>query len=138
MKEDIEEEEYIEYETALLAKKSGFQLPVSSKNKYFDNLGIIHDYSWFHPSQFTNYVDAVPQSVLQKWLRDEKDIHIGITIGGYVKSYHVFISGNNGNTIKQSGWIYNDYNDKNNIRNFPSYEIALESGILQTLKQLEK
>lgn len=71
------------FETSKLAKEKGLQLPVSSDNDYWAQNGLaIHPYSWFSPSDFINYIDALTQSQLQNWLWKKHKIWVEVTLWG--------------------------------------------------------
>ena len=66
----------ITFETAKLAKEKGFSLPISSDNKYFNDNGNVHIWGWFHPLELADPIDAVSQSLLQRWLREVHNIQV--------------------------------------------------------------
>jgi hypothetical protein len=122
-------EQLITFKTAKLAKEKGFQLPLSSDNNYFNNIGNIHPYSWFVDTELANYIDAVTQSLLQKWLREVHKFHINIISmkSGVTKvKYCVYITETRAN-----------YPQTPRKKGFKTYEEALEYGLFTTLNLVE-
>jgi hypothetical protein len=125
--EIINHECYVSLEVAKLLKEAGFDwkteyayvdelfCPMRSFSSNFNSWGIkIHE-----------FVSAPTLDVAQRWLREVKKIHIEITFGGK--------------------WIYTPYNLTNlecllsedefpEIRNYNTYEEALEAGIKKALE----
>ena len=124
-------EELITYETALLAKKKGFN--ISTRN-------FIADLSWNDKQiyscdevgypNFTNdmgsshgfgdIINVSSQSLLQKWLREKYDIHV-----------ETFFDETYSTTITKNGKWYNSAIDYN------TYEKALEKGLQEALKLIK-
>lgn len=105
-------EELVTLETAKLLKEKGFL-----QRKYFINVSTLHN--------CYKYLSVPPQSVVQRWLRETKDLHIEI-------SY-----------MYENYWIYDILTIPNHdlvglsdrpIIHYKSYEEALEAGIQETLK----
>lgn len=110
-------EKLISLETAKLAKEKGFWISICPFEWVTDS-GV--------PTKsggIENY-QLVPQSLLQKWLRDVKKQDIEITTAGLSGNYYCF--------VPQTGWGY--IYEGTNIKAFPSYEEALEAGLLESLK----
>ena len=105
-------EELVTLETAKLLKEKGFL-----QRKYFINVSTLHN--------CYKYLSVPPQSVVQRWLRETKDLHIEI-------SY-----------MYENYWIYDiltipnhdlvGLSDRPTIH-YKSYEEALEAGIQEALK----
>ncbi len=108
-------EECVTLETALLLKEKGFP-----QRKYLINVSTLH--------QGFKYLSIPPQSVVQKWLRETKNLHICIynTASGY--SYEIS-KADNGTTI-----VYCLPIGPNDGGKWDTYEEALEDGILKSLK----
>tara|TARA_R110001606_G_scaffold391495_1_gene559642 strand:+ start:65 stop:349 length:285 start_codon:yes stop_codon:yes gene_type:complete len=92
-------EQLITFETAKLAKEKGFEL-----------------------NGYTNDIEAPTQSLLQKWLREEHEIHLTVT------------------SISQESWQCHitkigDSLGKKYFEDFYNYEEALEKGLMEALKQ---
>lgn len=118
------EEKLISLETAKLAKEKGFDWPVRF---CYDKCEMLATYV---PGEDKNYnnsaycCNAAQQSLLQKWLRDVKKQDIEITTAGLSGNYYCF--------VPQTGWGY--IYEGSEIKEFPSYEEALEAGLLESLK----
>ena len=105
-------EELVTLETAKLLKEKGFL-----QRKYFINVSTLHN--------CYKYLSVPPQSVVQRWLRETKDLNIEI-------SY-----------MYENYWIYDILTIPNHdlvglsdrpIIHYKSYEEALEAGIQEALK----
>lgn len=122
-------DEIITFETAKLAKEKGFDEiceylwsgsgdePLFSEKIRNHNTGLNHNREWY--SQTT-------QSLLQKWLREEHNLHIGISVNqfGYGLMYSII----NTKDCKCVSDLKGGVNDKF------SYEEALEAGLIAALK----
>ena len=73
----------------------------------------------------TKTYSCIPLEFVAKWLRDEKNLWIEISKGGYEKSAHCFL----GDYI---------YEDATHIKEFNSYEEALSAGIDKAIEILKK
>lgn len=117
--------EYAKYTTAKLAKEKGFEPPVSSQYLYWDVLGrYIRPHEWYTIMQLPLILHAPTQAELQKWIRDEKEIHVEIY-----------------NNASGWGWILTKLNGTGikEIKDdlfFDSYEDALEDGLKQALNRI--
>jgi len=112
------EDQLITFETAKLAKEKGFN-ERTSKAFYYD--GIVTSYN----SQYADILIPWPiQSLLQKWLREVKDIHIVV---------YVFKPEDKN---KYCCDIVSDIFEENleDNQNFDSYEEALEQALYQALE----
>ena len=89
-------------------------LEESANGSYF--IGIVSD---------DDLINAPSLEEVAKWLRDEKNLWIEISKGGYEKSAHCFL----GDYI---------YEDATHIKEFNSYEEALSAGIDKAIKILKK
>lgn len=105
-------EELVTLEIAKLLKEKGFL-----QRKYLINVSTLHN--------CYKYLSVPPQSVVQKWLRETKNLHIEI-------SY-----------MYENYWIYDILTIPNHdlvglsdrpIIHYKSYEEALEAGIRESLK----
>jgi hypothetical protein len=136
------EESFITFKLAILAKKKGFneycrkeyvetlehtiemgrggdcnfpyQAPRLLNSGNFDEWDIVH-------------CKAPTQSVMQRWLRETHGLHISITLNqfGYGYMYSII-------DIKQANCIKYLTGGVNN--EFKTYELALEDGLLESLK----
>ena len=124
-------EQIISFETALLAKEKGFDLEVRSayiEDKLYLDKNAKGDYNnveWvrtWRRSPIDDTVSAPTQSLLQKWLRDEKDILIYVDPRSHhIFQYHIIIDGNE---IIGSERLNN-------------WEQTLEKGLQEALKLIE-
>ena len=122
------EEQLISFETAKLAKEKGFNIwQEKGFVKVVETGKIISEYWTDSMSDLVELICFQPtQSFLQKWLREEHNIHIQITT-------------DNGDDFD----IY--LNVINNLEGSPywtcfykTYEEALEDGLQEALKRLEQ
>jgi hypothetical protein len=129
-------DQLISYETAIIAKEKGFDIPIMQSGQVYctelkEIMTIVDSNAirnW-NDSKFTNICSAPTQSLLQKWLREEHDIHLMIEpifseLTRSIREFNVscYINGRE---------IDIDYN-------FKFYEQALEAGLLKALKLIEK
>lgn len=126
-------EEICTYEVAKLAKEKGFPQHIGNdayivENEYDDE----YEAGCCYPIQFIpDYlptVTAPTQSLLQRWLREEKGIHIAVfpnMANSFEFDYIVYVKGS-----KFWNPVYTAHND------FATYELALEDAIAYSLKNL--
>lgn len=122
-------EELISFETAKLAKEKGFD--VEGHQYYYDSPESVlwHSIKMEMHNKSEN-ISVETQSLLQKWLREEHDVHI------ILNPYREFIDG------EITGyWLGDIYTSKETLRednddNFSTYEEALEKGLIAALKCL--
>lgn len=120
-------EELVTLETAKLLKEKGFP-----QRKYLINVSTLHN--------CYKYLSVPPQSVVQRWLRENKNLHVLSTpkvvesynkIGEVVKTevefyyWDIYVVGSN----KHKHIIQNCFTNQ-----FNTYEEALEAGIREALK----
>ena len=139
----IIQEQLIDFNTAVLAKEKGFNIPLST---WYDEKGILIDEnSDYHMSYMydngglpysintLNIFIAPTQSVLQKWLREIHNCIIEITFYGYnitsVKDIKYEIE------IDYYGKDFNLTGDSSDYSSsdYDTYEEALEVGLFQAL-----
>ncbi len=104
-------EELVTLETAKILKRKGFQ-----QRKYLINISTLH-YCY-------KYLSVPPQSVAQKWLRENHSIHIAVDFNQYGRWYYRLYD------IKDYDFLSETEVDKI----YKSYEEALEAGIQEALK----
>ena len=123
----------ITFKTAKLAKEKGF----SPKTKKFYNTRIPEEsevvktfsmkmpWNTFSDNPYT--IAIVPQSLLQKWLREKHNLDANVITKhkDLGKFYGGFVDTNNGEINKSYG------------SNFRTYEEALEKGLKEGLKLIE-
>ena len=125
---------------ARMAKLVGFNLKTSSV--WLDETDYAHHYS-ATPLDWNRHEDMVSLptlSQLQKWLRDEHDIHVVITPEYYEDGFTW--------NMQVLWWLGEDYPDKyistyggtmsyGDTGQFDSYEHALENGLRLAIKRME-
>lgn len=114
------------YEAAKLAKKKGF----NEKCYHYYQKGILESDGCFN--RYNKGIDSIcsapTQSLLQRWLREEKGIHIAVfpnMANSFEFDYIVYIKGD-----KFWNPIYTAHND------FATYELALEDALKYALENL--
>lgn len=114
-------EEIVTFEIAKLAKGKGFPLRKVIKQ---DGRAFFYELPQSHPDWANCDAWYLPtQNLLQRWLREEKGIHIGIGTDGGNDWCYITVVIATGHT---------EYNT--NI--FPTYEQALEDGLKYALEKL--
>lgn len=128
------EEQLITYETAVLAKTKGFNVP--TRNVFLNNKIIIKNGYW--PEKHQSDISVVTQSKLQKWLREKKLIDVS---PGY--NYCKKVIGKYG-TLKESFYqcTITDIRNNNIISDTAGYgsktfEEALEKGLKYALNLIK-
>jgi hypothetical protein len=114
------EEQYIKLETAVFLKENGFEIEC---NKYHTNSNGIY----FSPTQ----------SLVQKWLRDVHNINIFMSFKPNIKKWD-YIPYNMDMNGKEYLHHNSNYLKINSDRRFDTYEEALESAIVESLKMIIK
>ena len=120
-------EEICTYEVAKLAKEKGFR--ERCIGHYYDDTKDLYCSSVPQCYNFGgNTSDAPTQSLLQRWLREKKNIHIAVFLNlrnSYKYDWIVYIKG-------KECWlpIYSALND------FDTYELALEDALKYSLENL--
>lgn len=131
------QEQIIKYETAVIAKEKGFDWKVSA---FIENTGPMSGNILHNDMVKENYNDfdfkfhedscvcsAPTQSLLQKWIRDVHNIYTTV-ISSYV----------NNELVKDAFLFENPHLKKvNQCKNYyPTYEEALEAGLIEALKMI--
>lgn len=123
------EDQLISFETAKLAKEKGFNLPCV--NWYnFSGLLIKGSATKQYPSndkRFPSY-SSPTQSLLQRWLRDSKNINIDI---------ETLAKGNEIIYSYDLVYVLETLHVKSNKSRFSSYEETLEDGLINALKLIK-
>lgn len=114
-------DELVTYEVAKLAREKGF----NEKCYHYYQKGVLESDECFnrYNKGVDNVCSAPTQSLLQRWLREEKGIHIGIGTDGGNDWCYITVVIATGHT---------EYNT--NI--FPTYELALEDALKYALENL--
>jgi hypothetical protein len=127
------EEEFITYETALLAKEKGFNLIVRA---YYHTNGELEDDDGTGDWNVHDTQSAPTQSLLQKWLREEHNLNIEITPCGYNHKDKHYSFRSLVRAITKTSNVHNN-GCKSDIEGdfyiFRSYEKALEAGLMAAL-----
>ena len=139
------EEQLVSFETAILAKKKKFDIPVKY-GVYGKKMKLSQNFGWEKNQklELTNWnaktkqkkgsqATSVPtQSLLQKWLREEKKIFVCTDISPISGNYEYFI-----HHILDHNMETNEFAPlikESNGYDFISYEDALEEGLKEALK----
>lgn len=126
----------VSFKVAELAKQKGFDIKIQQKNQVYDCfLGVIDknfisdDVQNWNDKKYADICSAPTQSLLQSWLRDKHNLNISIQLGYGIPNswWSYFIQ-----SIKDDSLIVNTENI------FYSYEEALEDGLYEALKIIEK
>lgn len=133
-------EQLIQYQTAILAKEKGFDIPVWD---FIDTYGDINSLMGYIGDSFQEKYDMAKefvdiylptQSLLQKWLREVHDIYIDILEYYDEKDLPLYDK----KFPKPIGFFCWDKYDDNfceeGAEKFKTYEEALEAGLFEALK----
>lgn len=73
-------EQLVSFETALIAKQRSFNIPVCHYSNLSEPDIVITagEFNWNYLAHGDTTVSRPTQSLLQKWLRDEMDVHVSI------------------------------------------------------------
>ena len=119
-------EEICTYELCKLAKEKGFNEYVEAF--YAEDCDTAHSQG---PEKWNEYKDryaAPTQSLLQRWLREEKSIHIKISVSVNDKHCFYWTLYNKGSDCwEDTGMCYCEYS---------TYELALEDALKYALEEL--
>ena len=124
-------EEICTYEVAKLAKEKGFNVQTFD---WYDYTGNYH--KGFIPHElhecprYKEYY-APSQSLLQRWMREEKNIHIEII--ATASGYYWCVNKTNGTSITDSDVLNRGTNEGGC---FDTYELALDDALKYTLENL--
>ncbi|MBO7342743.1 MAG: hypothetical protein J6U45_01720 [Alistipes sp.] len=126
-------EEIVTYDVAKLAKEKGYPQHIGDdayivENEYDDE----YEVGCCYPIQFIpDYlptITAPTQSLLQRWLREEKNVEIYVRhfeeTNKYPHHFGVIITDNKGDTLEIGGKM------------FDTYELALEDALKYALENL--
>jgi hypothetical protein len=144
-------ETLIGLETAKLAKEKGFDWNVTHA---YSKAGFNQVYNPAFPENMNDnqrvvisgvyknppYYSAPTQSLLQKWLREKHLVHIEVTFGKD-KEACWFVANSYSLVLPQDGdndTIYKSlYRPLFKAKEFPTYEEALEAGLIETLTNIK-
>lgn len=134
-------EQLISLDTARLAKEKGFNWEYFyhfnkegniSENSDIINIGCeggLETNLHLLNNDYAGIIIACPQSVLQKWLRDEHKIFVNVDFTIYVPNKPKFFATVSSLSSKNMGELLLD-----GFTLFDTYEQALEEGLQETLK----
>jgi hypothetical protein len=127
------QEDIIQFETAILAKTKGFDVPVLwSYGLIKETCSPTDDHSLFDINTQGMYGYSAPtQSLMQRWLREEHNIMIAVynNASGYLWN----MADTAGGTDR--GW--SDCNGPNESGVWNTYELALEAALLEGLSRIQ-
>lgn len=115
-------EERIKFETAQLAKEVGFNVPV---DKFYNMDGTLDSCGHEDWNSHFNAYSCPTQDLLQKWLRNEFKMHVGID---YDTDGWAFFYLSNLKYEENVNWS----------KNYESYELALEAGLIKILEIIKE
>ena len=127
-------EEICTYEVAKLAKEKGFKWKCRDYYNMYSELRV----NGIYAIEYTNsqiddgYMTAPTQSQLQKWLREEKKLHIEII--ATASGYYWVLNKTNGTSITDSD-VLDRWTNEDSGR-FDIYEQALEDALKYSLENL--
>ena len=136
-------EEIVTHKVAKLAKDKGFDWGClyhydckGSLHQHYaydaTNSGVgVDDLLMYHGHLYTSECLAPAQSLLQRWLREEKNIHIEII--ATASGYYWCVNKTNGTSITDSDVLNRGTNEGGC---FDTYELALEDALACSLKNL--
>jgi hypothetical protein len=127
-------DQIISFQTAILANENGFNIETREPDYMLDgNLSGKRGAS----IGCSKYIKSSTQSLLQKWLREVHNINIFMSFKPNIKKWD-FIP----YSMDMNGKEYIKYNSEytkiHNERRFDTYEEALELGLQEALKLIEK
>lgn len=131
-------EQLISLKTARLAKKQGFK----ERCYYFFNEGSGWKIQEDYMLRQDKTIEAPSQSLLQKWLREEKDILVEVTFSSRL-SRKLYEAAHEKPSLNFSWKIYTSIKDPSHFfpefwtdDTFETYEEALEKGLQEALKMV--
>ena len=125
-------DEICTYEVAKLAKEKGFRETVGW---YYNTNGLNllkRGCNGGNPNLINGLYSAPTQSLLQRWLREEKKLHIDIV--ATASGYCWVIDETNGTSITDSDVLNRFTNDDSG--RFDTYELSLEDALKYALENL--
>ena len=122
-------EKLIEFNTAKLAKKKGFDIFNNIYFQKFNNVEVYDEQGKLtkEPKQQGVFIHAPTQSLLAKWLREVHNIHVDVMSHNINDFWYNLQQFNN-----ESRLIY-----KTNLSNFNTYEKAYEHGLFEALNLIK-
>jgi len=129
-------EELITYETAVLAKEKGFDIPCSNGWSRCPNLDIL----LYNDAMVPHILEQPTQALLTKWLREKQNIDIIVQPERYSDGTNyctqaLMFDHKNGdsseNFVVDGTYLFNDNNE------YPTYELAVEKALYEGLKLIK-
>ena len=124
------EEQYVSFDTAKLLKEAGFNEPCRYS---YDNVG---GFRWFKIGEPTpkGWVPCPTQALAARWLREVHHLNIYACF-----DYVCFEDGERKWFFMRENTMLNDYTSVySSIISYDSYEQALEAGLQETVKLINK
>ena len=126
------EEQFVTFETAVLAKDKGFD---EICNDTYISIGILEKglrlgNKWKREYTFST---APTKSFLKDWLRIKKNLHVSVRCDHGKWYWHIFDSTINGGCLKS--WHYEGDDEK--TKKFTTYELAMEKALQAALKLIK-
>ena len=145
-------DDVVSYETAKLAKELGYEgyvgLGIGKKGWYYNHEGILNgdcteDLKLIVnavvaglPRPASRLISAPTQSVLQRWLRENHNIDVSVEYKPNIKKWDFFPNDMNMNGVAYCKCRHTYYR-ANPERRFDTYELALEAGLCEALKNIK-
>lgn len=133
-------EQLVNYKTAKLAKEKGFN--EICETAYGRNADSLYYGNCTHKNSENIFLSAPTQSLLQKWLREEKDVLVEVIFSNRL-SRKLYEAAHEKPSLNFSWKIYTSIKDPEHIFNefwsdgtFETYEEALEEGLQKALKMV--
>jgi hypothetical protein len=126
------EEQLISIETAKLAKENGFEL---YKYLIIDDENPKNLNSNYNPRKYQPWYFNLTQSILQRWLRENYNIHIEIQYSFDHNRYMFIVHSFKGDRINAELLFLQE--DSKKYLKYETYEEALEAALLEGLKLIK-
>lgn len=136
-------EQFITFETAKLAKEKGFDALCNNtyniKGKLSEEWNISpedlneKDFYCTRANIDINYTLAPTQALLQKWLREEKDIHVWVTPESVIKVNESYLYHIKKDSVEHPNEISLHFKGTYGLK----YEQALEVGLYEALRLIK-
>jgi hypothetical protein len=140
------EEKRITFETAILAKEKGFDVPIRQEGGVYCTVtGLIdiavtsNQIDNWNASKFLEICSAPTQALLQKWLREVHNIEAAANVHFYNRGsklgYYYSLDRFSSENIHDGHWYDEEQFEATGSKNsFETYEEALEKGLYEALK----
>lgn len=125
------EEQLISFECAKLAKELGFNQKCDKVYSGIMKIPQIESYNETRWKLYDDYCKAYSQSLLQRWLREEKRLIVQVYFNGD-ENFYFFTQ----EYKSMSKDLISSLDDLDKFH-WPTYEEALENALIETLKYLQ-